>query len=225
MTIEWPGSFRILAGEPELRNFAKGGGPTGTGQEQRVFHDAGLWEVPVTLFIKGREALLDYRNVKARLRQGEDILVKICDKYKPDGAADEGSSAEIAGATALRATEASIAVDGIALRAGHRFRVFRYLYEITKIVSGPSAPGPSLGPWERSSPWNDESIWADTAGSTATYVVEFLPPSRIAFADGDPVIFDDLSVRCVLKNLSEGDLDQSGGRTASPQLTFIEFVD
>lgn len=222
MTINpWPAALRLLECRAELRNFAKSGGVTGTGRQQRVFSDAGYWEITVRLLVRNRDHANAYKAMIARLRTGEDILVKVQDLARPMGAAEPFGTVQFGSAVALRATTATINTNGVVLQAGNHFSVAGQLYRITEIVSGPATP-PTLSPWQSFAPWRQQTPWENGEDPTGSYEVKFLPPARQAFASGANLITKAMTLKCVMKDLAEGDMELAVARLGEPTITFIE---
>lgn len=223
MTIPaWPDALKMLRCSPNLRNAAAGGGRNIFGGEQAVISDAGVWEIKVECLVNSLASSTAYRALIARLRQKEDILLTIMNRFPPHGAWMDASSAELAADAALRATQISVDVTGIDVQAGAWLTIDNALYTVTSVVSGPGSP-PLINPVANDTQFFDEP-WVDAADAEATYALKILPPLRNAAASGTVVALRDLVVRCVLKDLDDGDLDMEGGRTGRPSLTFIESL-
>lgn len=224
MTIEWNPILRARAGEPVLRNAARSGGRSLSGREQRVMSDAGFWVVPMTsIVVNTRERAAAYRAMVARLRQGEEILVPICDLYTPRGARSPAAAITMTADAALRATQIGLSCVEVDIQPGHYVTIGDRLHLVTEIVSGPLAP-PFLNPVATDTPFRDDEPWTDAVSGAAAYVVKILPPLRAAVTAGQPVSFRHLALRCVVQDLNDGDLDLDLGRFGTPSLTFIESV-
>lgn len=224
MTIEWNPTLRARASEPVLRNLSVSGGRSPTGREQRVVGDAGFWIVPMrSIVVNTREKAAAYRAMVARLRQGEDILLPICDLYAPRGARSSAAAISLTSNAALRATQVDLTCVEVDIRAGHYFTIADRLYLITKVISGPASP-PFLNAVATDTPLRDDEPWTDATAGSASYVVNITPPLRSAAAAGQSVSFHNLALRCVLQDLNDGDLDLDLGRFGTPSLTFIESV-
>lgn len=227
MTITWNPILRARAGEPVLRNLAASGGRSPTGREQRVTWDAGFWHVPLTgLVVNTREKAAAYRAMLARLRQGEDIIFPLCQRYLAPGARDIGASVTVADASALRATKINLLATGLTIAPGYYFSLGGdRLHLITEIYAGPGED-PDSSPWlpAPASPWADDpsSPWLGSGRPDASWAVKIIPPLRAAVSGGAAANFKDLRLRCVLQDLSDGDLDLDLGRFGSPSLPFIE---
>ncbi len=97
------------------------------------------------------------------------------------------------------------------------------LHLVTRIIAGPVV-APFVNPVATDAAWTDRQPWSDAVTASASYSVAILPPLRADLTGGEPVRFRDLLVRCVAKDLSEGDLDLDLGRFGRPNLTFIESL-
>ena len=224
MTMIWPTVLEARRCNPNLRNSFKSGGRSISGIESRVISDAGYWEVGVAeIVVAGRDEARAYRQMTARLRDGEAIILSIPDAYVPVGADSSAASASLASSSALRATQMTIKVTGVDVEDGHHFSIGDRLYLITEIVSGPIA-APMVNPVVTDTEWLDEP-WTD-AGATASaqYQVKFRPPLREAAPVGTAARFTDLTLRCVVKDAADtaSDLDLDLGRLGSPSVTFAE---
>jgi hypothetical protein len=218
-----PAVLTTRVSKPELRNFSKGGVPTETGRMQRTFSDAGFVEVVVTFprIRPGAEANA-YKAMVARLRSGEDILLDFCNPDRPPSADESTATAELTAAVDLRETTISITVDAIIIGEGNWFSIGDRAHMITRIVSAPEDPQ-GLGPLERDSPLNDPDPLLYSGATEGAYTVEVLPPMRDDYDASEPVKFDDLAIRVVMKDPREGDLDRDG-RRGSAAITFIEHT-
>lgn len=219
MTITWSPELRQVRCNPELRNFVASAARTGTGREQRVYRDAGFWEIKYGEFrINDGPAILAYRAMMARLRQGEEIIAKVTDL-----AICEGQEPILVSApAALRAT--TIQIDGIAaeLKAGHHFTIVDRLYRVTEVdAQTETIVGLVIGTHDGET-WDDDDTWSDSGDFAST--IKFLPPLRAAVSTDDLVEFDDLKCLCVLKDMSDGDLDLEYGRFGGPSFTLIESI-
>lgn len=224
MTITWNPILRARAGEPVLRNLAASGGRSPTGREQRVLGDAGFWVIPMRgIVVNTRERAAAFRAMVARLRQGEDIILPICDLYTPRGARSSGAWITVAANAALRATQIGLTCTEVDIRPGHHFSVGDRLHLVTQVVSGPISP-PFVNPVSTDTPLMDDEAWTDSVSGSSDYVVKIAPPLRSAVTAGQTVSFRDLKVRCVLQDLGDGDLDLDLGRFAQPSLTFVESI-
>lgn len=224
MTITWNPILRARACEPVLRNLAATGGRSPTGREQRVFGDAGFWVVPMrNIVVNTREKAAAYRAMAARLRQGEDILVPVCDLYTARGARSPAAAITVASSAALRATQIGLTCTEVDIQPGHYFTIGDRLHLVTEIVSGPSA-APFINPVATDTPFRDDEPWADAVAASAAYTVKIIPPLRAAVAAGQAASFSNLYLRCVLQDLNDGDLDLDLGRFGSPSLPFIESI-
>ncbi len=225
VTIEtWPPQLKARIWDPHLRNLANGGAVSPTGRQQRVFGDAGFWEIKISgIVVSNAAEAMAYRALIARLRTGEDILLPVRDLYGPVGGRQPASAAALSGAAELRATEIGLTVSGSmsspGASHGRRQAAPRHPHHRrsggehrSSILSRRTRPGRIARPW------------SDAVTASAGYTVAILPPLRADLAEGEPVRFRDLLVRCVAKDLSEGDLDLDLGRFGRPNLTFIESL-
>ena len=225
MTITvWPDVLKARIWDPHLRNLAASGGTSSTGRTQRVFGDAGLWEIKVSnIAVNTRERAAAYRALLARLRTGEDILLPVRDLYSAVGSNLSDASVTLTANAALRATQVGLTTTGVDIDPGYHFTIGGRLHLVTEVVSGPSEP-PLLNQVVTDSPWSDDVPWVDAASGASAYTVKILPPLRAALTAGSPARFRNLSVRCVLKDVADGDLDLDLGRFGTPSLTFIESL-
>lgn len=225
MTIaNWPSVLKARTWDPHLRNLANSGGVSPTGRQQRVFGDAGFWEVRIgNIAVRDCATAAAYRSLLARLRSGEDILLPVRDCYQPSGSRLAGATAALTANTELRSTQISLTVSGVDIEAGHHMTIGERLYLVTEVVSGPAAP-PVLNQLVSDSPWSDGLPWTDAVSGASTYTLKILPPLRADLVAGEPGRFRDLLVRCVLKDPLDGDADLDLGRFGSPSLTFIESL-
>lgn len=220
--MDWNPLLRARAGEPVLRNSAVSGGRSISGREQRLLGDAGFWSVPMrSIVVNTREKAAAYRAMTARLRQGESIILRICDAYVPRWARSEAAKAVLASAAPLRATQIGLTVTGIDVQPGHYLSFGDRLHLVTEIVSGPSEP-PLVNPLVLDEPFHEP--WTDNVGTPASYVVKILPPLRAALSAGAAASFSDLKLRAVPEDLNAGDLDLDLGRFGTPSITFIEDI-
>lgn len=225
MTIEtWPAGLKARIWDPQLRNLAASGGTSPTGRTQRVFGDAGFWEIKVSgIVVRDRATAAAFRALVARLRAGEDILLPVRDCYLPVGSRMRNAAASFVGPAALRTTQISLNVAGVAVEVGHHLTVGDRLHLVTEVVSGPSKP-PFLNQLVSRSPWSRAVPWSSAVAGSASYTLKILPPLRAAQAGGAAAKFRDLRLRCVLKDPNDGDLDLDLGRFGAPSLTFIESL-
>lgn len=224
MTITWPTALEARGWNAHPRNMMATGGRSPTGREQRVFSDAGFWEIVVSgIRVRNRKQAAAYRAMLARLRGGEDILVPVRDCYMPVGANSTGATGALSADADLRSTTIALTVSGVDVAAGHHMTIGDRLYLIERVVSGPGAP-PALNIVATDSPWSDDAPWTDAVSGSAAYTVKIAPPTRADLDAGEPARFRDMLVRCVLKDAADGDLDLDLGRFGSPTLTFIESL-
>lgn len=224
MTVMWNPILRARSGEPVLRNAAATGGRSSTGREQRVMGDAGFWIVPLSgIVVNTRERAAAYRAMAARLRQGEDVLVPLCDLYKPRGARSPAASVQIAANAALRATQIVVTATEVDVTEGAYFSIGDRLYLVARVVAGPAAPA-FINPLATDTPFVDDEPWTDAVAASAGYTLDILPPLRTAAPAGTAISFSDLKLRCVVQDLGDGDLSLDLGRFGQASLTFIESI-
>lgn len=222
MTVAWPSILKARSCNVHLRNSVRSGGRSLIGTEQRQFSDAGRIEVSYSgIVVNTREKAAAYRSMIARLRAGEDILLSICDVYRPVGHRSPDAAVTFAADAALRATQLSLLSTGVDIEPGHHLTVGDRLHVVAQIVSGPGAP-PLLNQVATDAPWSDEQPWADAVDGVAAYLVKVLPPLRAGYAAGTALDFGTLTLRAVIKDPDDGDLDLDLGRFGSPNLTFVE---
>ncbi|WP_341989752.1 hypothetical protein [Azorhizobium sp. AG788] len=224
MTIAaWPAVLKPRnCSPPELRNAARGGGQSFTGVEQRVFSDAGRWEITYEVPVSTRAQQLAWRAMVARLRAGEDILLTIFDKFRPAGVPQGSWGAGVSSDAALRATTLHLVTANVKVEAGVHFSIGPRLYRVMDVVSQTAAT--SISDWfTTGAPWSDAGIWVDDAGSgLAAYEVKILPPLRAAAPSGTTANFRDLVCLCTLADMSSGDLSLDLGKFGTPSITFAE---
>lgn len=224
MTVTWPSVLEARSWNANLRNNMASGGRTPTGRDQRVFSDAGFWEISIAdIRVHNREEAAAFRAMAARLRASEDILLPLPDAYAAVGAKSNDAVITLSAGASLRATQIGLTVKGVDIQPGHYFTIGDRLHLVTEIVSGPSAP-PIVNQLVSDSPWSDDLAWADAVAGTSAYTIKFLPPLRADYDSGEAVRFRDLIVRCVIKDPNDGDLDLDLGRLGTPSLTFIESL-
>lgn len=222
MVMTWSSQLRSRARNPHLRSGFRSGGRSLSGIEQRVVGDP-YWELAISgIKVSNAGEALAYRSLIAGLREGEAVIVPVCDAYLPVGSAGNGSAAVMAANAPLRATEISLNVSGMDLQAGHYLSLGgERLHLIKAVVSAPSAP-PYLNQVATDSPWDDRVPLADAVAAVATYVVKITPPLRAAAPVGTPVAMRDLRLRCVIRDAADGDLELDLGRLGRPTLTLVE---
>lgn len=222
--ISWPAALKARVWDPHLRNQAASGGTSATGRTQRVFGDAGFWEVKVSqIVVHDRASVAAYRALIARLRAGEDILLPVRDLVLASGARNRFAFARLSADAPLRATQIDLSARGVDIAAGHHLAIDGRLHLVTEIVSGPSEP-PLLNPALDDQPLSEGQPWADAVAGTASYSVRILPPLRSDIAAGSYLALHGFTLRCVLQDPGEGDLDLDLGRFARPSLSFSESV-
>lgn len=224
--IPWPEVLIPRRCDPELRNFTKGGPPTAMGRQQRVFADAGYWQITLSEFsVATTERVLAWRKLIARLRAGGEVDVVVFDAHSANPGVGLFSATLTAG-VALRATSITVLVNFGEAGEGHYLSLDgRYLHVITEVVSKTEAQ--SIPQWlTTDDPWNDAGgAWFDddTQGGDIL-TANVLPPLRAAKASGSPVAFDGLRLRCVLDEMNSGDLSLDVGMFGFPTLVLRESI-
>ena len=222
--ISWPEILIPRSNPHDLRNMAATGGRTGSGREQRVFNDAGYWEIGFnSVPIRTRAQALAWRAMVSKLRTGEAILVKIYDKWFADGANGVVQEARVGANAALRATTMMLTTINLELEPGVEFSIGQRLYRITEVTS--HDPAEAIADWlTTGSPWDDvDGIWVDAPmNGSASWTVKILPPLRAAAAAGAEADFRDRVCLCVIDDVGGGGLDLDLARFADPSITLIE---
>lgn len=218
MTFAMP-DFRARSVRATLRNFWVSGGATLSGREQRVYRDAGFWEITIDgLSVRSASDAWAYDAMISRLRTGEAMVVPLCRLYKPKFSF--GIAPYLTSAVALRQATVNVTVAGETLVAGQKFSVADRLYQIAEVVSVTARPGGLARPAAGSSAWNDADVWRDEAHND--HAVRILPPMRAAAAAETAVEFDDLRATVVLSSPENGDLALDLSRFGSASLTLVE---
>ena len=185
--------------------------------------DAGYWEVPLTgIVVNDRARVATYRAMMARLRQGEDVVFKLCQLHLAQGAR-EGGLAAYATNRPLRSSRIDLWLDGITLEPGYYFSLGGdRLHLITEVFR--PGEGPFGGPWvpDDTSPWlAGQSPWT-VDRPEGSWSVKISPPLRSAVTAGAAVDFKDLSLRCQPRDLSDGDLQLDLGRFGKLELVHVQ---
>ena len=223
MTIlVWPEVLVPRQCHVEIRNAARSGGVALNGQEQRVFSGAARWEITLAeIPIHTRQQVDAYRALIGRLRNGEDINVKVFDVWRP--ANFGGDTGALTADAALRATALQLDGVGIDVNAGSHFSLGdRYLHRIIEETGEVSAWVGVLASILGEDVWSDEAVWVDDPNISLG--IKITPPLRTAMTSGAVVQFNDLVCRCVLKDVDDGDLDLAMGRIGFATLTFVESI-
>lgn len=224
MAITWPAILMPSGGhDPELRNGVKGGPPTRSGRRQRVFSDAGFWEYTPEIPIKSAEQARAWRALRARLRQGEEVNVRVYDRNGPPGFYGSTAAVTVTGLHAARSTSLTLNVVGIELQDGTYFSIGDRLYEIVDVTTGGGAPSnPFSTPGAR---WDDARVgYAGTVGASEATTVQIVPPLRAAAANATALSFSDLMFKAVLADPGGGDTPLDRGRYGVASATFREFI-
>lgn len=224
MTVTWPAVLEARSWNANLRNMMASGGRTPTGRDQRVFSDAGFWEISITgIRIHNREEAAAYQAMAARLRAGEDILVPLHQVYTAIGARLSAAEISLSADADLRATQIALTAEGVKVEIGHHLTIGDRLHIVTEVVSAPGSP-PLVNQFVTGGPISSSIPFVSAVTASAAYTVKVLPPLRADYSSGAAVRFRDLLVRCVLKDPNDGDLDLDLGRLGTPSLTFIESL-
>lgn len=224
MTVTWPSVLEARSWNANLRNMMASGGRTPTGRDQRVFSDAGFWEISITgIRIHNQEEAAAYRAMIARLRGGEDILVPLQEVYTAIGARLTATEVSLSADAALRDTQIALTAEGVKVEAGYHLTIGDRLHLVTEIVSAPGSP-PLVNQFVTGGPISGAVPFVSAVTASAAYAVKVLPPLRADYESGESVRFRDLLVRCVLKDPNDGDLDLDLGRLATPSLIFQESL-
>jgi hypothetical protein len=223
--MSWPAVLAMSQCDPNIRNLTASGGRGRFGREQRVFADAGFWEVAIKIPIFKPEKARAYRGMMARLRQGEEIDVAICDRNKSRGAKTEATDGDVtfASAAALRATEVVLRVTGVEIDAGTYFCTGPYLHMVTEVVSN-GATSVFPNPLHDGEIWDDNLPWSDSDPTARNVTVKIMPPMRFAAASGTGARFSNLYMRGELADVNDGDLSLDLGRFGTATLTIREAL-
>ncbi|TCK28182.1 hypothetical protein EV667_2180 [Ancylobacter aquaticus] len=220
MTIEWDETLRARSTTVNPRGGWTSGGRSLSGAEQRTYSDAGYWSITCTVPIRKREQALAWRAMKARMGMAEPLRFKMCELWRPEGAAD--ATVLLESAAAARTTQISLASSNdpaLELRAGHYFSVSgERLHLITRVISHDE----ELQYWDEEDTWVDPSPWWE--GVLITDAVAIFPPLRGALAGGTAVNFSDLVCLARPEEATSGDLDLDLGRFADVTLTLVEYL-
>lgn len=222
MTVQWPSVLvpRSVTG-PELRGAAISGGRATSGDEQRVYSDAGRWEVSYTVPIRTRAQALAWRSMTARLRAGEDILLTVYDRWRPQAVIAGDTLAEMHVSAGARATAVTLGTMGFPVEEGLHFCIYGdRLYRITGVGAQSELTIGLAAAVSEDELWDDGDVWVDDPMILSETTI--LPPLRSAIPAGTAVGFRDLVLRAVLADLSAGDLDLDLGRFGDPTITFRE---
>lgn len=223
MTFPFPSVLKARSVMTELRGFSRSGGRSLSGIEQRVFSDAGRWEIRFDgVPIRRHEQVRAWHLSISRLRAGENVIVTV--PTLSNGSLAAQAVAVVGANAAARATQVTLHVRDMRALAGQDFSIGNRLYRIVDIVSQtpPDSIAKRIGTDDQ---WSDAATWIDDDAGAGTFevaVVRILPPLRSAIAEGDPARFRDLTCTCVLSEMSEGDLALDLLRFGTPSITFIE---
>lgn len=223
MAIAWPDALKITKCDPHLRSMSRSGGRSVSGRQQRVYADAGFWEVTYELPINRPERARAYEAMKALLETGQEILARIVRRNQPRGAYGEEVTASLTSTVAPRDTQISITVTGAEIDAGTYIGIgVNRAHVITEVVSG--GPAEFFNHVASDNKWDDGIPWSDAGPDAKTYVINVLPPIRAGFGAGTVVKFKDITMRGVLADMSDGDLSLDLGRFGTVTLTIQETI-
>lgn len=221
--IAWPSALRARSMNPHPRSRVVSGGRSLAGIEQRVASDAGYWSLSIDgIRVNTRERAAAYRWLISRLRADDEVVVPVCDVYKPVGARGTASSITLSSSAALRATTLALTVSGVDIEVGHYFSIANKLYMIDAILSGPT-DSLLINPIATDTNFLDEP-WTDSVSGSVAYSVSIFPPLRSSASSGAAVTFNNLAMTCRLDDISSGDLELDLGRFGSPSLSLVEAL-
>lgn len=219
--ITWPASLRARSMNPHPRSRVTSGGRSLAGIEQRVASDAGYWALSIDgIRVNTRERAADYRWLIARLRAGDDVVVPVCDLYKPVGARGGATTVTLGADAALRATMLQLVAAGVDIGVGHHLSIAGRLYMVDGVTAGPSE-ALLINPIATDTAFLDQP-WSDAVAGSVSYTVSIFPPLRASAAAGAPATFKDLTMVCRLDDMASGDLDLDLGRFGNPGLALVE---
>ena len=219
MTLAWSSALIPRSCNPELRNAARSGGVSLSGQEQRVFSPAARWEVTYQFSIHSTTQVNAWRAMLGGLRSGDDIIVTVYDMHKPGNFG--GDTTTLASAAALGAATLDIEGSGVVINAGQHISLGGdRLHLVTTVDEGTETNAGLVLAVSGDALWSDADIWIDGLITT----IGIVPPTRAAYAEGATVNLSALKLRCVLKDISDGDLGLDLGRFGSPSITFVESI-
>lgn len=223
MPFPWPTTLRARAVTAELRGFARSGGRSLLGTEQRVYADVGRWEFTLDqVQIRTPDQANAWRATVARLRGGEVVVLAVFNPNNPAPALRGYADFTVAANVALRGNVVSLSGHGAIPQAGQDFSIGDRLYRIVEVIS--SAQGSSIADWLTSGePWSDAGVWADneTDGPSLTQV-RVMPGMREAVSAGAVARFSGLTCLCILRDVGDGDLALDLGRFGQPGISFVE---
>ena len=208
--------------DPNLRNFAASGPPTGTGRQQRVFSDAGYWAVDYEILLDSAEKVRAWRVMVARLRAGDEVYAWIYERSQVPGALSIAAEAELGDDVALRDTEITISATGVQIKEGMYFGIGDRLHMVTEVVSGGTAD--LFNQVTEGGPWQDDGVWSDDEPAAVDFVVKVIPPMRSAYAAEVPVKLKDIVLLGALDDLSMGDTSLDLIKRGSVSFTIRESI-
>lgn len=202
-----------------LRNVWVTGGSSLSGREQRVYRDAGFWEIKLDgVLIRRAADAWAYDAMLARLRTGEAMIVPLCRLYKP--AFSYPFAAYLTAAVAVRQSVVNVTVAEETLVAGQKFSIGDRLHQIIEVVSVTARPGGLARPASGSHAWSDADFWRDEAFND--HALRIIPPIRQVAAAEAAVEFSDLRATVVLAAADGGDVSLDLSRFGSASLTLVE---
>lgn len=222
MTVSYPATLVPSNVAHELRGFSVSGGRSNTGDEQRAFFSAGRWEFRYDIPVRTREKVLAARAMMDRLRTGEDVLLKVFDLQRAEGALGADPNAAVVSSVSAGATSMQIEASGLDPEPGVHFSIGQRLYRINRVTA--ETPSDSLVDIILSDDklWVDSAVWVEDGSGGSTYSVNFLPPLRATASAGAAVDFTDLVCLCGLAEMSDGDLSLDLGKFGTLSIAFRE---
>ncbi len=221
MSFEMPAALKARRTLVTLRGASVSGGRSLSGVEQRVMRDAGYWSITLSeVVVKTREQAWAWQAMHARLRQGEPMIVTLCDPYRAP--LDPANPVTLVAAAALRASVVDVVGTLADLAPGQRFSISGRLHQIVEVQSETSARvGLVLAvaadlAWSDGETWRDDAIWSSR--------IRFAPPLRAPAPAGAVCDFRTLRVLVRLDDMASGDLDLEFGRFARPSLSLVEHI-
>lgn len=208
-----------------LRDSVAVGGADSMGGYQRIQGDAGVWELKLMdIPLPTPEHVRVYRATLARLRNGEEIDIKIFDLNGPFGFYSDDAEGETVGTYEGGATAMTLNISGFETNVGTIFGIGARIYMVTSVVSGESE---FFNPISGAGPWDDDIPWSDAAFGPDEVVVNFLPPLRATstLPTATPLQLGmALRFRGILAEMDDGDVDLQFGRWGHASLTILENI-
>ncbi|QIB32630.1 hypothetical protein [Ancylobacter pratisalsi] len=225
MTVEWPEILKpTRITDPYLAGSYTSGGRTSSGLEQRVYSDAGYWRLSYSIPIRNRAQVLAWRAMAGRLAAGEDMLVRVYDMHRTDGALGDVQEARVAADAAIGSTTIQIEASNLDIEIGAHLTIGARLYRVMIIA----AKTPSLSTPDRLSsdlPWDDSAVWLEEPLDAPTlWTLVVLPPVRDDLTTGMVADFRYLALLTVPEDPSSLQLDLDVGKFADPTLALVEAI-